>query len=246
MIANTGYKFDIVTGYNFDIIDEPEIYFDSIHIPSTKSSLNNFINTNLTWECSTVGNNKRNNSNFLIRKSTIAEQKVQIKLNSSESNDIIDEFMQEEKMVLSENKSNISWENEHKLRKWDIIQYKTGDFFESHVDGKKESNHVGTIIIIPPKSIFDHNGGELVLICGRQEIKISSDLDKWFCVVFDTNIKHKVNEITSGTRIIFKSKLFKKYNTNVQWYDSSLIQFDNQEIKTITDIFFFCYNLMFL
>ena len=152
-----------MTKYNFDNIESPEIYFDSEQICTDKKSINNFIN-NLSWFTSKVGVNKSNLNYLGVRRSFIAEEKVNIVLTIPNSNDIINDFLDVDKIILSNSKSNITWLNENTMRTWDILKYDTGDYFNFHTDGKSEINHVGTILLLPPKSIFNYSGGELVLL----------------------------------------------------------------------------------
>ena len=214
--------------YNFDIIENPEIYIcsEDLYI-NTAKSINKFID-NLSWFESKVGFAKSNKSNLNIRRSNIAKEKINIILNTSDSNDIIDEVLGENKIILSGSKSNIMWFEENIMRIWNILKYEKGDFFDYHTDGKSELNHVGTILLLPPKSFFNYTGGELVLLCDDKEIIINSDENEWFCICIDINIKHKVNKILSGKRVVFKSKLFKNKINKVLWYNNSDIKIDSE------------------
>ena len=44
-----------------------------------------------------------------------------------------------------------------------ILKYWKNGFFKKHADTKICENHVGTFVLIAPKSIADHDGGELII-----------------------------------------------------------------------------------
>ena len=225
--------------YNFAFITNPEISIVSGEIKFDSDILSNLINV-LSWDESKVGNNKLgiNKSNTNIRSSKIAQEKANVIIETSELNNIIDDILMDEKFTLSNSKSNITWFDENTMREFDIIKYEQGDFFDSHIDGKSEIDHIGTILLLPPKSIFNYIGGELILIIDSNKITINSDPINWTCVVFDINVSHKVSKILGGTRIIFKSKLYKNLNNNKFWYKKSDIKLNLTETNKITNKYF--------
>lgn len=109
--------------YNFYTISRPKIYFDSKQIEPDKKSFGHFIST-LTWKkCNNkVGYDKKNTIDISIKCSIIASEKVNIILNTTDSNNIIDEFMDRDKIILQESKSNITWMNDYDMRQWKILQ----------------------------------------------------------------------------------------------------------------------------
>lgn len=99
-------------------------------------------------------------------------------------------------------------EDDNNEIEWDLIRYKTGDYFKKHTDGKLDVGHFGTVLLIPPKNICPHEGGELVLYNeDNTDEKIIADQFKWVAVVLGINVPHEVLPVTEGTRYIFKSKI---------------------------------------
>lgn len=219
-----------INKYNFDTIEDLEIYNNSEQIKTDTKSFNKFI-SELSWSESKVGYGKTNKLHLKTRRSYSAKEKLNFIINTSDSNDIIDDFLDIDKIILSDSKSNITWLDENTMRSWDVLKYEPGDFFDYHTDGKSEKNHVGTIILLPPKSIFNYSGGELILLCDDKEIIINSDDNDWFCVVFDINIKHKVNKVLNGSRIVFKSKIFKNSKNKKIWFDKNNHKIDGEVIN---------------
>lgn len=86
---------------------------------------------------------------------------------------------------------------------WKLLKYETGGKFKCHVDGVKNERHLGTIILLPPKSLSKFEGGELVLYKGEEKIIVESDKLNWIFVFIPINTKHEITEITSGIRFSF-------------------------------------------
>ena len=94
---------------------------------------------------------------------------------------------------------------------WTILKYEKGDFFKKHKDGVSQKEHVSTILAIPPKSICEHSGGELVIYkddnTGDIECEIHADQNEWTIVCMNVNISHEVKPVLSGIRYVFKNKI---------------------------------------
>lgn len=91
--------------------------------------------------------------------------------------------------------------------KWDLLIYESGGFFSKHTDSKKFDNHYGTILLLPPKSLNNYKGGELILFDGSVEHIIEPNPVKWKLVGFPVNVYHELRPVISGRRLVFKNKL---------------------------------------
>lgn len=91
-------------------------------------------------------------------------------------------------------------------KNWDMIVYEEGGFFSKHSDSKKSANHMGTILLLPPKHLNDYEGGELIIYDGNNQYSILPDKDKWKCVMFPVNVYHELKPVTKGRRIVFKNE----------------------------------------
>jgi len=96
---------------------------------------------------------------------------------------------------------------------FDLIKYDVGDFFAPHQDGKKYNNHIGTILIYPPKNLYPYEGGELYL--PNENITLKAFEDDWTMIFLNINVLHEVKPITSGVKYIFKTKLFISRDTRL-------------------------------
>lgn len=231
------------TYYNYNYIPEPKILITNEFDNSISSCNINFIDfiEQQDWIYSNVGTpDGLNIFNKDVRKSMVCTKKVNLFFDNNLNNHIIQNFIGIKTPTDYQNNitySNITWnDNNHNMRIFEIIKYQKNDFFSSHIDAKENSSHIGTIIIIPPKSMFNHQGGELILQTNEKEIIINADDTKWFCLVFDINIKHKLNKILSGQRIIFKSKIYFKQPKDL-WFQNELNNnYNHTEINTIKQI----------
>jgi hypothetical protein len=96
------------------------------------------------------------------------------------------------------------------------LVYTEGSFFTSHVDGQISPSHVGTLLILPSKTLTPYEGGELCLNTqdlfelGYLDIDDSytSDELEWTLVYIPLGIHHEVKTVESGTRVTFKYNVF--------------------------------------
>lgn len=165
------------------------------------------------------------------------EVKVNIILDSY-NNNIINDFIGRNKNFLSCSKSNITWFDENTIRIWDILKFNTNDFFDFQYENQSELNHIGTILIIPPKSIFNYACGDIILACDNVECIFNSHENLWTCLVFDINVKYKITRVLNDKFIVFKSKLFKNSKNNELLYDNLNL---HTQIEMNKDIFQFSY-----
>ncbi len=106
----------------------------------------------------------------------------------------------------------------HPVR-FSLLSYNIGDFFRPHCDhnqGIRESNnkkfkHVSTILIIPPKYLHEHEGGELKLYL-ENDITTVKATDNWTILIFELGIVHEVTELKSGQRYVFKGEIYERLN----------------------------------
>jgi hypothetical protein len=132
---------------------------------------------------------------------------------------------------------------------WQVLKYDVDDFFEKHIDGKKEKYHYSTILLFPPNKHNIFSGGELTfyadsnninLICDNQiineyykiddigNINIYPDKFKdWVLICFPIDILHSCSKILTGTRYVFKTELTVK-----TFYPSKIL---SQQINNISD-----------
>ena len=96
--------------YNFNTIENPVIYHNQNQSNIDTSSIDEFVNS-LSWNNSKIGQNNVNEYNYDIRHSFIATEKVNVILNTLDSNNIIDEFINcnNGKLMMDNSKSNITW-----------------------------------------------------------------------------------------------------------------------------------------
>lgn len=134
------------------------------------------------------------------------------------------------------------WNDRGNYKKWTLHKYMKGSKFSKHVDGQSSPHHYGTLLILPPKDLYNFEGGNLIIYDENKKFIINHDQTKWKLVFFPINVLHEVEEITSGTRYVLKSKLFlpnifrnimscKEYNQNV---DVSLNK-ENIEFKKLLE-----------
>lgn len=63
----------------------------------------------------------------------------------------------------------------------------------------------GTLIILPPKSVCQYEGGELEFGCST----FTAHETFWTYVVIPFGVKHRVSRVSSGKRIVFKTLLYR-------------------------------------
>jgi len=104
-----------------------------------------------------------------------------------------------------------------------ILVYKEGNFFVKHKDSKKLTD-IATVLIFPPAiGDLEHTGGKLKIYNFDGTItEFDSSLNKEYkVIIFNKNLEHEVEPITSGNRVVIKFtleydlKLFNIYNTPV-------------------------------
>ena len=104
-----------------------------------------------------------------------------------------------------------------KLRRWRALRYTEGGFFAAHTDSAMEPGHVATLILIPPKSYSDYEGGELVVHHGPdhcpsgsasfQQQTIAAHPEHFTLVALPLGTLHEVAPVTRGTRYSLTSPL---------------------------------------
>lgn len=114
---------------------------------------------------------------------------------------------------------NENFPKSHIPRKWMILKYGEGNFFNEHVDkdhGDRMTKygkqfHVASILLFPPKNLSNYEGGELVINYNDGKKVIVADDEKWTCVFFKLGTLHHVKIITKGTRYVMKGFIFENY-----------------------------------
>jgi hypothetical protein len=113
-----------------------------------------------------------------------------------------------------------------------MLVYEPGDHFTKHTDGKTSQYHMATLLLLPPKKINNYTGGELVLYDGAKKVTMTADAKDWLLVGFPLNVEHECMPITSGTRIIFKTK-FEIPKKIYDFFDKCPYQISNESIVTV-------------
>lgn len=180
-----------------------------------------YLNIN-NWQQSTVGTgaSKKNIVKSSVRKSEYCEIYCDF-ISSNNVENCVKQSVSEEyqpfiKPLFCENDASnvldVSDANEKTC--WTLLKYLPGDFFAKHKDGVSSKEHVGTILIIPPKAVCPYEGGELVIYGdfatkkhNTIECEITADQTKWTIICMNVNIYHEVKPTISGTRFVFKNKI---------------------------------------
>lgn len=96
-------------------------------------------------------------------------------------------------------------------RRWKALRYRAGGFFTAHTDSPSGPEHIATLILIPPKSYSDHEGGELVIHPTDSESASPTVVSahSWLTtlVVLPLGVPHEVRPVVSGTRFSLTSPL---------------------------------------
>lgn len=171
----------------------------------------------IQWKKSSIGFKKSNVQDKSIRNSQYATQAYPSRMNSFKTSPFNhsgftfeynnDNFNDIENFYKKYNMSyydNFIMDN-HIIMKteWKLLKYNVGGKFNCHVDGVQNEKHLGTMILLPPKSLSEYEGGELVLYKDEQEIIVNSDEMNWTFVFIPTNMKHEIKEVTKGIRFSF-------------------------------------------
>jgi len=98
-------------------------------------------------------------------------------------------------------------------KNYDLLKYEEGDFFKEHQDTRYNKNHIGTILIYPPKKLFNYEGGELYL--PKENVLIEAFENNWSMVLLHINTLHEVKPIISGTRYVFKQSFLIEDNVRI-------------------------------
>lgn len=88
--------------------------------------------------------------------------------------------------------------------------YPEGGHFEEHLDTLHSENHVATIVV---GLGCDYTGGELEIDGIKYDLHPIVDdhsSNSMQCVVFYTDLRHKVHPVTSGTRVVLQYDVFFK------------------------------------
>ncbi len=87
---------------------------------------------------------------------------------------------------------------------WTMIVYETGGFFAKHTDSKSDDIHMATLLLLPPRSVNDYKGGELIVYDGTQTTSITPDDTQWKFIAMPLNVYHELKPVTEGRRVVFK------------------------------------------
>jgi len=85
-----------------------------------------------------------------------------------------------------------------------MLEYKTYDFFSEHVDKPMSEGHMGTALLVQPEP--GTKGGGLV----DCEEGICFPEDRHYIAYIPLWVRHRVNRVTEGTRIVKKVEVYKK------------------------------------
>ena len=90
---------------------------------------------------------------------------------------------------------------------YQVLKYQENDFFNRHQDSITTKRHYGTLLIFPPAiGELEHQGGKLVLDEINEEFESSSNTS-WKAVILFCEIFHGIEKVTSGQRVVLKTKL---------------------------------------
>jgi len=108
----------------------------------------------------------------------------------------------------------------------EIVHYNVGGHFASHTDRDRSNSkyrNTGALLIIPPLSVYNHTGGDLVIhksninngfhpkypnFVDIPELTIKADEKLYTLVYIPLAVEHSVTTVTSGTRRIIKYSVF--------------------------------------
>jgi hypothetical protein len=103
-------------------------------------------------------------------------------------------------------------EKEMFMRKWKVHKYEKGGFFIPHTDTQINQDHIGTLVLIPPKTYSEYSGGKLVLYNMENPDMVDMEIEQpeegWVCVFIRIGQKHEITEVLEGTRYSFTSPYF--------------------------------------
>ena len=112
---------------------------------------------------------------------------------------------------------------------WDMLVYEKGDFFACHTDGKENDLHLATILLLPPKSINNYKGGELIVYDGNNNKIITAHETDWTVIGLPINIGHESKPVIEGKKIIFKTK-FQINKEDFEFYKDTQYKFNLDEL----------------
>jgi predicted 2-oxoglutarate/Fe(II)-dependent dioxygenase YbiX len=111
---------------------------------------------------------------------------------------------------------------------YQVLKYEENDFFNRHQDNISNIRHFGTLLIFPPAiGELEHQGGKLVLDEINDEFDSSSNTS-WKAVILFCEIFHEIEKVTSGQRVVLKTKLL--FNED---YDSDIEQDINSNVMDV-------------
>jgi predicted 2-oxoglutarate/Fe(II)-dependent dioxygenase YbiX len=189
---------------------------------------------------STVGNGRTNKVDEKVRKSSFCDAKI-----------MTERYIYTEELFKHPEFLNIFPEYYYpfmenpKYLYGKLLKYEIGDFFARHTDGKANSSHFLTIIILPPKEINQYEGGELIFYTDGGQITITNQmLNNWTFIIFRTTVPHECLPVTSGTRYSFTFQyhmsdsiisFFRNYTEpqllEIQSYDNEIGKVEEEEEK---------------
>ena len=92
-----------------------------------------------------------------------------------------------------------------------VLHYKPHDFFKEHIDKKLGKDHIGTALLVCPKP--GTKGGVLV----DCENGVCLPEDRCYAAYIPHGVRHKVEPVTEGERIVGKAEVYEKGAPDDLW-----------------------------
>ena len=186
------------------------------------------------WEINKVGSDSKNVEDLSVRDSykiseyfcEYTKSFIKCRNNISFNEDYINTYFTDyilsfNKILISKFGSNFRHEGKYNFiikdyknneRFWRVHKYLKGGKFDKHSDGKINQNHIGTLVLIPPKNFSEYEGGELILYNMDDDNIVDeiivSDKNGWQLVFIQIGQKHMISEIVKGIRFSLTSPYF--------------------------------------
>ena len=116
-----------------------------------------------------------------------------------------------------------------------VMVYHEGDFFVKHRDSKRKTD-LATVLMFPPAvDAFSHTGGALKIYQPDGEVftfESSENKDKFKVIIFDQQLEHEVEKITSGNRVVIKFSL----SYDEKMFDLCNIPFNLDDLDSILPV----------
>ena len=107
------------------------------------------------------------------------------------------------------------------FREWILYVLESEYFSDNFMIDKKG---YGSLLIIPPKFLFDFNGGEFIFYNkkGHYVETIDGEDDKWTIISIKNDLQFKINKVTNGKRVFFHTNLIFEYDLDEMMKYSNL------------------------